>query len=461
MNTSTEIKANDTLDEITPHIVTFGTEAYVSDEYARAEPELLWRKTWQVACRLEEIPKVGDYVVYDIVDDTILIVRSEPDKISAFHNVCAHRGKRLANGHGHVLHFRCSYHAWRYNLKGENTFVLDKPDWCGRLNKERLDLPAVKVDTWGGFVWINMNPACEPLAQYLKPLAELLDAFEFAKMRYRWRLWTHFDCNWKVALEAFLEAYHVEGTHPQLISYADFYTWSQADGIHGHKGFRERKPELNTLESNTYFRPGKGADVRSSIAKMQKQIYETTNASTTQTMVDAAARLVAELPEGASASEVTAHWLQSAKRDDAARGVIWPSISPEHLAKCGNSAHFFPNFTTAYGFTFALCYRARPDGVDPNKCIFEAFVIERFPDGQEPATEWVHADAKTARDKWPPVLLQDFDNMSNVQKGMRSGYFRGNLPNPLQEVMVSNLHQNLARFMHRGDVIPLEPNNVE
>jgi phenylpropionate dioxygenase-like ring-hydroxylating dioxygenase large terminal subunit len=438
-----------------PELETFGAEAYVSESYARAEPEKLWRKVWQHACRVEEIPEVGDYVVYDILDDTILVVRSGPDEISAFHNVCAHRGKRLAKGCGHAREFRCSYHAWRYNLRGENVFVLDRADWGEALPPARLDLPRVRVDTWGGWVWINLDPDCEPLRQYLAPLGGLLDAFEFDKMRYRWRLWGVFDCNWKVAMEAFIEAYHVEGTHPQLINYADFYTWSQADGLHSHKGFRERKPELNTLESNTYFRPGKGDDVRVSIARMQAQIYRTVNASTTQTLVDAAARLVEELPQDASASEVTAHWLSAARRDDAARGVIWPNISPEHLAKCGNSCHVFPNLAMGYGFTFALCYRARPFGLDPNKCVFEAYVIERFPAGQEPETQWVRADPTTDPDKWPPVLLQDFDNMTEVQRGMRSAGFRGALPNPLQEVTVSNFHRSLGRYMGRGEPSPL------
>jgi phenylpropionate dioxygenase-like ring-hydroxylating dioxygenase large terminal subunit len=445
----------DTAQQSAPNPETFGADAFVSEAYARAEPDKLWRKVWQHACRLEEIPEIGDYVVYDIGDDTILVVRSGPDEISAFHNVCAHRGKRLAKGCGHAREFRCSYHAWRYNLQGENVFVLDRADWGEALNPDRLNLPPVRVETWGGWVWINMDPDGEPLRQYLEPLADLLDAFEFDKMRYRWRMWGVFDCNWKVAIEAFLEAYHVEGTHPQLINYADFYTWSQADGLHSHKGFRERKPELNTLESNTYFRPGKGDDVRVSIGRMQEQIWRTVNASTTQTLVDAAARLVDELPQGASAGEVTAHWLAAARRDDAARGVIWPSISPEHLAKCGNSCHFFPNLAIGYGFTFALCYRARPYGLDPNKCVFEAYVIERFPAGQEPQTQWIQADPKTDPDKWPPVLLQDFDNMTEVQRGMRSAGFRGALPNPLQEVTVSNFHRNLGRYMGIGAPRPL------
>jgi phenylpropionate dioxygenase-like ring-hydroxylating dioxygenase large terminal subunit len=445
------------VDTAAPELVAFGAEAYTSEAYARAEPEKLWRKVWQVACRVEELPDVGDYLVYDIVNDTILITRSEDGELAAFYNVCAHRGKRLANGCGHTKQFRCSYHAWRYDLKGKNTFVLDREDWGDALKQQRLDLPSVKLDTWGGFVWINMDPDCIPLKQYLEPLAELFEPFEFSKMRYRWRMTTVFDCNWKVAMEAFMEAYHVEGTHPQLVNFADFYTWSQADGLHSHKGFRERKPELQTLESSSYFRPGKGDDQRVSIAKMQKQIYETVNASTTQTMVDAAQLLVKELPEDATAQQVTAHWLRRAKEIDAERGVIWPEIEPERLAKCGNSLNLFPNFAMGYGMTFALCYRARPHhSGDPNKCVFDAFVIERFPEGKAPVTDWVYADPKVEPEKWPPVLLQDFDNMTEVQKGMRSKGFRSNLPNPLQEVTITTLHNSLAKYMGTGAPEPLE-----
>ena len=96
----------------------------------------------------------------------------------------------------------------------------------------------------------------------------MLDPFEPEMMRYRWRLRCIFDCNWKTAIEAFAEAYHVEGTHPQMLKYAEFYTWSTADGLHSHKGFDERNdPDLDgRIESNTYFtRTGKGDDPRKAI----------------------------------------------------------------------------------------------------------------------------------------------------------------------------------------------------
>ena len=72
-------------------------EAYVSEEYARAERDKLWRKVWQEAGRVEDISNVGDYITYDILDDSILIVRTAPDQIRAYHNVCQHRGRRLVD----------------------------------------------------------------------------------------------------------------------------------------------------------------------------------------------------------------------------------------------------------------------------------------------------------------------------------------------------------------------------
>ncbi|RYE56371.1 MAG: aromatic ring-hydroxylating dioxygenase subunit alpha, partial [Rhizobiaceae bacterium] len=91
---------------------------------------------------------------------------------------------------------------------------------------------------------------------------------------------------------------------------------------------------------------------------------------------------------------------------------------------------------------------------DPNKCIFEAAAMERYPEGQEPKTEWVYVEPDDLP-RWRSVLLQDFDNMAEVQKGMRSRGFRGTLPNPRQERKVTNFHANLAKFMGTGAPKPL------
>ena len=77
-------------------------ERYLSREFLDLEYERLWSRVWQVACREEEIPDVGDYVEYTIGDESIIIVRSGPDTITALPNACLHRGTRLADGAGHV-----------------------------------------------------------------------------------------------------------------------------------------------------------------------------------------------------------------------------------------------------------------------------------------------------------------------------------------------------------------------
>ena len=451
MDTLTNISVEDLSEPL-----TFPVEAYISEEYARAEGDRLWSKVWQHAGRVEEIPNVGDYLTYDIGPDSIVVVRSAPDTLKAFHNVCSHRGRRLIDSpagahcaHGHKKGFVCGFHGWRYDLDGQCTFKLDEPDWKGALKDARTRLSEVKVDTWGGWIFVNMDPDCVPLREFLEPAASILDPFEFAQMRYKWRQWVIFDCNWKTAIEAFMEPYHVEGTHSQLLKYGQYYAYSKAHGLHGVSGFDERDPTLKMKQSSTITRAGKGKDARISTYELQNEIYTTVNnASTTETLVNAARRLVDELPEGTPAPEVIKHWLACARADDAARGVIWPTITPEQMSNAGLAWSIFPNMSILQGITFALCYRARPYGDNPHQCIFESYAIERFPPGDAPQTQWVQAEPTA--EKWGFVLAQDFSNMAAVQKGMRSRGFRGTLPNPHQERKVTNFHRNLAQYMGTG-----------
>jgi hypothetical protein len=246
-----------------------------------------------------------------------------------------------------------------------------------------------------------------------------------------------------------MEPYHVAGTHTQLLKYGDFYAYSKAYGLHGVSGFDQRDPNFKMSESSSVTRAGGGDDPRVSTYELARENYETVNfAASTETLVNAAKRLVDELPEGTAPADVVKHWLASARKDDAARGVIWPTISPQNMAEAGLAWSLFPNVTILQGVTFALCYRVRPYGDDPNKCIFESYALERFPEGEEPKTEWVYAEATA--EKWGSVLAQDFSNMEWVQRGMKSRGFRGTLPNPHQERKVTNFHSNLADYMGLG-----------
>lgn len=444
--------------------LTYGVDAFLSRDYAREEKARLWPRVWQHAGRVEEVPQVGDFITYDVGDESIIILRTAPDTLKAYHNVCPHRGRRLidipADRHctgGTRRAIICGFHGWTFNLDGAATHILDKQDWGGCLDDPaRTHLSEVKVDSWGGWIFVSMDADCEPLRDYLEPAASILDPFELEKMRYKWRQWVIFDCNWKTALEAFMESYHVTGTHSQMLRNGDYYSYSAAYGLHGVSGFDQRDTAGRTTEGSSVTRTGKaGADPRRSTYDLQQEIYTTVNnAGTTETLVNAARRLEQELPEGTAPDAVIAHWLASARADDAARGVVWPTISPEQMGKAGLAWHIFPNMAVLQGVTFALCYRARPHGDDPDRCVFESYAIERFPDGEEPRPDWVRADPTA--DHWGLVLSQDFSNMAAVQKGMKSRGFRGTLPNPHQERKVTNFHGNLARYMGRGGPVPID-----
>ncbi len=434
--------------------VTFSAEAYISEDYAKAERDKLWRKVWLQAGRVEDIPKAGNYLTFEIMDDSVLIVRSDEHTIKAYHNVCPHRGRRLVdvpegkrNASGHRLQFVCAYHGWRFNLEGENTHIQHQDDWQGALDKECTSLKPVKLDTWGGWIWINLNPDCEPLSEFLQPVPEMLEPFELQNMRPRWRKWGIFDCNWKVAMEAFSETYHVQTTHPEFNQYGEFRGWAKSHGLHSNIGYEA--PKDMDKNQSAKLRLGTNADPRIATAKMQKYTWEKANTNTTQTLVDAAARLADELPEGTPPGEVLQHWLSSARKTDEARGVVWPTVDPEHVGKSGTAWQVFPNFQIGHAVNNALCYSARPYGNDPDKCIFEAVVYELFPEGEEPKPEWEFCPP--TEEDWCYVLSQDFSNMAAVQQGMKSLGFSGPRPNPYMERSVASLHFNLSRYMNAGE----------
>ena len=192
-------------------------ERYLSQEYHDREVEKMWRKVWQMACREEDIPNVGDTIVYDIADDSIVVVRVTPDQIKAYHNSCLHRGTQLARGQTSVASLTCQFHGWSWNLDGTMKSLPCQWDFP-QADKEKLTLPEVKVDTWDGWVFVNLDPECGTLADYL---GEALPAhFEQMPLKSRFKaahVQARVPANWKATMEAFIESYHVFMTHPQIV----------------------------------------------------------------------------------------------------------------------------------------------------------------------------------------------------------------------------------------------------
>jgi phenylpropionate dioxygenase-like ring-hydroxylating dioxygenase large terminal subunit len=193
-------------------------ERYDAESFYELEAELLWLRVWQMACRLEEIPEPGDFAEYEILDQSVVVVRTEDLGVRAFHNACRHRGVRVVEGRGSCRGgLVCPFHGWCYGPDGRNTRVTQAGSFSEHnLEAADLDLPPVRCEVWGGCAWINLDPEAPALRECIEPFATVHDAWRVASLRTEWWYACRLPVNWKVAEEAFVEQYHVLKTHPQL-----------------------------------------------------------------------------------------------------------------------------------------------------------------------------------------------------------------------------------------------------
>ena len=430
-------------------------DAYLSPEFARLEADKLWPRTWQVACRVEEIPQVGDFVTYDILDESIVVVRASAQQIKAYFNVCQHRGRRLTEGCGRTNVLRCKYHGWTWKLDGAIAKVQDREDWndCPEMRDSDLRLQEVLVDTWAGFVFVNMDPQAEPLAKYLEPVPEYIDCFQIETMRYRWYKSIRLPCNWKVALEAFNEGYHVAATHTQLLDYqGDDVTRSFAMGKHGMFGYPTATRPLGAPSPRT--NKPMPADLRPGLVAFFQEMENTLKAIFTARDNEAVRRVMTEVAEGTPPMEVFMQSLEFQKQAAIASGAGWPDLTLEQFGKSGVDWHVFPNLIFLHWPDGVLAYRARPNGYDPDSCIYDIWSLARFAPGSEPPLQrefyYGPDDWKTnVVENFGLILSQDFQNMGEVQQGMKSRGFKGSRTNPLQESTISNFHRVLREFMSK------------
>lgn len=428
-------------------VIRVPRDNYLSQDFAQQEKDNLWPKVWQVACREEQIPKPGDYIVFDIADESIIVVRDRDGlTFNAFFNVCPHRGRQIMEGCGHAVNFRCQYHNWTFDVEGKNVAVQDKEDWAGTLDGEDIDLHRVKTGRWGGFVWINMDPEAESLEEYLNPIPEYLDAFEFENMRFRWSLELHIPCNWKVALEAFMEGYHVAATHTQLLpTQGEDYTTSFSHGKHAHFGYWGATAMLGTPSPR--LKREAPADVRPGVVEFFRMMEEDFGAIFTDRDYLAAKRIMTELPADVEPLVAFGMAVELGRKAAEEEGCGYPpNLTPEAMYKAGTDWHVFPNCVTLPYFDGAVWYRARPDGDDPSKCIFNIWSLKRYGPGMEPTIETqVHTDI--AGKSFGLIVDQDVANMRLVQKGMKSRAFSYARPNPVQEEEITNFHRTLEQYV--------------
>jgi nitrite reductase/ring-hydroxylating ferredoxin subunit len=239
---------------------------YFERKYHDLEVEHIWKKVWQMACREDDIPEVGDYFLYQIADLQYLVVRTAPNEIKAHLNACLHRGRQLRDCHGKkATEFRCPYHGWQWNIDGSLRLLTAEWDFPG-VREHVTQLPGAKVATWGGFVFINPDPGAMSFEHYAGP--EMFEHYRKFKFQNRYKqadVTKVVRANWKVVQEAFLEGFHTLATHPQLmlmgtetadLRYDSFGNWSRLGhcGVLGsspHRGMALSKEQVLDMYRQT------------------------------------------------------------------------------------------------------------------------------------------------------------------------------------------------------------------
>jgi len=422
---------------------------YISKEFLQLENERMWPRVWLMACRVEELEQAGSFVTFDIVRDSILLVRQPAGEIKAFYNVCQHRGRRLKDGCGQIgKSIYCRFHGWSWNLDGSLQRIVHREEWngCPEFADEDLHLPEVRVDTWGGWVFVTMNPDAPPLMEYLGDVPEHLACYALENTRVIWGITMTTPANWKLVLNAFNEAYHVEATHPQTLRHNSSWLPSEARGLHSM--FGPTQFDAVELPNRPAAQAALQRDPREIILDSFEEMYRDLQAMYLEPGLVAARRVMTEIPAGTDIQTIGGKLLEFHREELEKRGAEWPEgLTPQAMHKAGFGWHIFPNFIILPCIDGSLCYRTRPHPENPDQCIWDIWSFGRFALGAEPKpTHTVVSDYKEFFDK-NRFLRDDLINLPEVQRGMYSRGFRGLRTNPVEERCVSNLHQVVHEFI--------------
>ena len=407
-------------------------ERYFSRAWHDREVERVWRKTWQMACRLEDIPEVGDQIVYDIVDDSVLVVRTGPDTIKAYINACLHRGTLLRTEPGNAKAIRCPFHGWTWTLDGKLNVLPGQWDFP-QVDKAKMCLPEAKVGLWGGFVFVNFDPDCPPLEAYLENLPEHFAGFALEHRYKAAHVAKIMPCNWKLGMEAFIEAYHVPIAHPQVVTYygdsnTQYDVWPDVRHV-------SRMLSVQGVASPSM----KGVPEQRTVDDLRRD-----------------APFFAGRPIEVGPGETARHKLAERAREKISRS------SGRDMSQLSDSEALdlieyllFPNMVPWGGQSLPIVYRFRPNGNDPDSHIMEImFLFSKAADGTYPPPtpmrmlgidqKWVDAPELGSA---AMVADQDTDNLRRIQKGLKTTRKPGVTLARYQESRIRHFHATLDAYM--------------
>lgn len=403
---------------------------YTSPDMFKLEMEKLWPKVWQWVCREEHIPQPGDYITYDVGPYSFLIARTETGEIKAYYNSCLHRGTQLRESEtqGSANEFKCPFHGWTWTLGGDLKHIPCRWDFP-HVTDDKYRLPEVKVALWGGFVFINMDPNAAPLTDFLGVLPEhFRDGWDLSQRYTVLHLQKELPTNWKAAMEAFLEAYHVVETHAQGLATA-------GDANAQYDTFGEHVTRF--VHTIGYPSP------HYTVPQTQTEILEKMRSAPAGTKV----------PEGSTARAVAAAHLR--KMLGAEWGVDLSKYSDSEMLD-SIEYQLFPNMCLFPGVSLPMIYRFRPIGNDPGRTMFDLLFLRplapgmKRPDAPEPFKIGVNDSYASAPGMDPglgAVYDQDTNNLAMQYRGFQASKKRGQTLGNYQEIRLRKFHQTIDKYL--------------
>jgi len=388
---------------------------YFDEEFYKLECERLWPHVWQMACRLEQIPDVGDWVEYKILDKSVIVVRTKQG-VKAFHNACRHRGVPLANGgRGNCQRqgFVCPFHGWRWNMDGQNTFVYGKHLFSERqLDKADLALRPCRVELWGGGAFINFDDSAPSFRESIGPVADRLEAHGMSNLRSEWWYATILPANWKIAMEAFMEGYHVMRTHPQLHKAVP----SLYGPRYGHDSGGINQPANPNLTVRQ--------NIQAHFDHLELLSVGMAGMIHAKELEIARQLLDVDLPE--DPAKAVPMWYgivqDQITKQLRAKGEPVPDLNAVAVSDPVNAVEFlFPHYFLLPFFSSMSSYRIRPLG--PESCLFEIWSLTSVAAGETPKTPLEPTILPYDSQDFPPIPQQDYSNIPLQQKGMHTGGF--------------------------------------
>ena len=200
---------------------------YGDQAFHGRELERIFGTAWCLVGHVDRVPAPGDYMTIEYAGRPLIVVRGRDGIVRAFANSCRHRGSRVAEGNGACRAFKCPYHGWVYGLDGALEGAPDMEETRG-FEKRNHGLVPVRIETWGGLMFLNFDPEAAPLARWLGDLVATLAPYKLDRLALARERTYGVACNWKVYVENFMDYYHTPTVHQDSLASGSLKVYHRA-----------------------------------------------------------------------------------------------------------------------------------------------------------------------------------------------------------------------------------------